>query len=93
VVDLDETFPRLCRVYPEKHVRGKRRKRSHSVTDQNAMETDSGSEETSCTMCLRYNSMLYLDFAAANEMVVVEQPWLSVVAAFPEALHRRVYGN
>jgi hypothetical protein len=36
--------------------------------------------------------MLYLDFMSADEMVVVEQPWLSVVAGFPEALQRRVYG-
>jgi hypothetical protein len=37
--------------------------------------------------------MLYMDFAASNEMVVVEQPWLNVVATFPDALQRRVYGS
>ena len=51
-----------------------------------------GPESRNCTICLRYNSMLYLDFMSADEMVVVEQPWLSVVAGFPEALQRRVYG-
>jgi hypothetical protein len=51
-----------------------------------------GPESRNCTICLRYNSMLYLDFRSADEMVVVEQPWLSVVAGFPEALRRRVYG-
>lgn len=47
-----------------------------------------------CTVCLNYNSMLHLDFldASGNEMVVVEQPWLRVIATFPEALQRRVYG-
>jgi hypothetical protein len=37
--------------------------------------------------------MLYMDFIQGNEMVIVEQPWLSVVATFPDALQRRVYGN
>jgi len=49
--------------------------------------------QTTCTMCLRYNSMLYMDFVSDNEMVVVEQPWLNVVATFPDALQRRVYGT
>jgi len=45
-----------------------------------------------CTVCLNYNSMLHLDFLDGDEMVVVEQPWLRVIATFPEALQRRVYG-
>jgi hypothetical protein len=45
-----------------------------------------------CTVCLHYNSMLHLDFLGANEMIVVEQPWLRVISTFPEALQRRVYG-
>ena len=36
--------------------------------------------------------MLHLDFVDEREMVVVEQPWLNVVANFPEALQRRIYG-
>lgn len=45
-----------------------------------------------CTVCLHYNSMLHLDFLDGDEMLVVEQPWLRVIATFPEALQRRVYG-
>lgn len=45
-----------------------------------------------CTVCLNYNSMLHLDFLGGDEMLVVEQPWLRVIATFPEALQRRVYG-
>mmetsp|Transcript_6193 Transcript_6193/g.9316 ORF Transcript_6193/g.9316 Transcript_6193/m.9316 type:complete len:938 (-) Transcript_6193:384-3197(-) len=45
-----------------------------------------------CTMCLNYNSMLYLDFMGPGKMVVVEQPWLRVISSFPEPLQRRVYG-
>lgn len=58
-------------------------------------EIEPANEEdtTSCTMCLRYNSMLCVDFVDKNEMLIVEQPWLNVVANFPDALHRRVYGS
>jgi len=45
------------------------------------------------TMCLRYNSMLYMDFIGEHEMVVVEQSWLNVVATFPDALQRKVYAT
>jgi U3 small nucleolar RNA-associated protein 4 len=34
-----------------------------------------------------------MDFIDANEMLVVEQPWLSVVGGFPAALERKVYGT
>lgn len=43
-------------------------------------------------MCLRYNGMLFMDFADANEMIVVEEPWLNVVSTLPDALQRKVYG-
>lgn len=75
-----------CRMFPETHVRGKKRKRP----DSSATEEP---ETNNCTICLRYNSMLYMDFIAKNEMLVVEQPWLSVVASFPEALERKIYGT
>merc|ERR1712232_1129796 len=45
-----------------------------------------------CTICLHYNSMLYFNFLGPEEMIVIEQPWLQVVATFPEAVQRRVYG-
>jgi hypothetical protein len=37
--------------------------------------------------------MLCLEFIDKHEMVIVEQPWLNVVATFPDALQRRVYGT
>jgi hypothetical protein len=46
----------------------------------------------SCTICLQYNGMLYMNFLGPKEMVVVEQPWLEVVETFPDAIHRRIYG-
>jgi hypothetical protein len=60
------------------------------------MSVDANETETTaskCTLCLRYNSMLGMDFIGSEEMVIVEQPWLSVVATFPAALERRVYGS
>jgi len=92
-------FPQQCRIFPETHVRsGKKRKRSTSVSqkEKGSDDADENEEEaipTTCTMCLRYNSMLYMDFVGAHEMVVVEQPWLNVVATFPDALQRKVYGT
>jgi hypothetical protein len=37
--------------------------------------------------------MLCMDFIAKNEMLVMEQLWLSVIASFPEALECKVYGT
>jgi U3 small nucleolar RNA-associated protein 4 len=37
--------------------------------------------------------MLYMDFLGENEMLVVEEPWLNVVATFPEAMERKLYGS
>jgi hypothetical protein len=85
--DLDKEFPTRCRVFPEKHVREKKPKRPRRSNDDSVLEAEV------CTLCLRYNSMLSLDAVSANELFVVEQPWLSVVATFPEALQRKVYGT
>ena len=83
-------FPQECRIFPERHVR--KRKRSASVSEANASSTEEVLP-SACTMCLRYNGMLCMDFVGEHEMVVVEQPWLNVVATFPDALQRKVYGT
>ena len=86
VVDTSRPFPNKCRHFPERHVRGKKRRRPPS-------SVASSEEESLCTLCLRYNSMLGMDFVSENEMVIVEQPWLNVVATFPEALQRKLYAS
>ena len=87
-------MPTHCRVFPETHVRGKKRKRQSSGQASGSLKDDATvANNGNCTICLRYNSMLYMDFIAKNEMLIVEQPWLSVVASFPEALERKVYGT
>jgi len=45
------------------------------------------------TICLRYSGVIFLDFLGKNEMVVVEQPWLGIVNALPDALERQRYGS
>jgi hypothetical protein len=88
VVNTLESFPKRCRIFPETHVRGTKRKRSNSYSEHPSSEIS-----PTCTICLSYNSILFMDFINKNEMVVVEQPWLNVVATFPGALHRKVYGT
>ena len=86
-MDLSKPLPEHALLFPPKHVRGKRkRKRNHT-------EAPPTEKSNNCTVCLRYNGMLYMDFIDANEMLVVEQPWLSVVGGFPAALERKVYGT
>ena len=50
------------------------------------------SKDNNFTICLRYREILFQDFIAENEMVVVEEPWMSIVEELPDALARRVYG-
>lgn len=45
------------------------------------------------TVCLRYSGIIFQDFVDANEMVVVEQPWQSIVNTLPDALERQRYGG
>lgn len=49
--------------------------------------------ESTASLCFLYNSMLYLDFVDQSEMVIVEQPWISILETLPAALARRVYGT
>lgn len=93
VYDLNEPFPKKCFTFPASHVRGQKRKRSASAADNALEESNSEDDLAQCKLCLRYNSMLHLDYVGAKEMLVVEQPWLSIVATFPAALQRKVYGS
>lgn len=83
-IDTTKPVPVACRFVPEQHVRGGKRKRTSAVD---------GNKENSCTLCLRYNGMLFMGFCRKNEMVVVEQPWLNVVSKLPAALQRKVFAT
>lgn len=91
-MDLQLPFPKDCRCFPEKHVRGRRRKRSLSDAEV-SQDLTHEQNRSCCTLCLRYNSMIFIDFIDDDELVVVEQPWLNVVATFPDALQRKIYGT
>ena len=66
------------------------RKRKRSMSNAEAPQRE---QSGNFTICLRYSSMIFMDFVAENEMVVVEQPWMNVVSALPDALERKVYGR
>jgi hypothetical protein len=86
VVDMTKGLPKHCRAVPETRIRG-HRKKAHTVASSHDPYFGN------CTLCLRYNSMIHTEFLSENEMVVVEQPWLSVLASLPAALERKVYGT
>jgi hypothetical protein len=90
VFDLSKPFPTECLTFPEVHVRDKRRKRALPASE---VTSEDVVEPTQCKLCLHYNSMLHMDYVGPDELLVVEQPWLNVVATFPAALQRRAYGS
>lgn len=67
---------------------GSGRKRKRLYSGAMALVETSGN----FTICLRYGNMLFMDFIADNEMIVVEQPWMDIVNALPDNVERRVYG-
>lgn len=105
VINIDGTLPQQqCKILPEEHVR-RRKRRSLTTThsqvgnysprfknNKKQQQQDEDPNARNCIICLHYNSMLYMNFLGPREMIVVEQPWLQVVATFPEAVQRRVYG-
>eukprot|EP00980_Cylindrotheca_fusiformis_P013737 scaffold3533_cov97-Cylindrotheca_fusiformis.AAC.1 len=84
VLNIKGELPHYCKTLPEAHVR-RRKRRGFNPKNQDP-------NSRNCIIGLHYNSMLYMNFLGPKEMVVVEQPWLQVVATFPEAVQRRVYG-
>jgi U3 small nucleolar RNA-associated protein 4 len=83
---MNQGLPKRCRTVPETQFRRKKRKRY-------VAETSVDPNHGNCTLCLRYNSIIHMDFVSDDEIIVVEQPWLNVVAGFPGALERKVYGT
>jgi hypothetical protein len=45
------------------------------------------------TICVKYDSILQLEFIKEDELVIVEQPWLTVLNSLPDPLERRIYGT
>jgi hypothetical protein len=85
-------------MFPPDHLRAKR---FHLVKeDDTLLPCPPSNKKAHCdassnnfTICLRYSEILFQDFVAENEMVIVEEPWMSILEDLPDALARRVYGT
>jgi len=96
VVDLDQPVPKSSSMFPPDHLRAKRLEMIKE--DDAMMHLPPKRNQTSCastnfTICLRYSEMLFQDFLSDNEMIIVEEPWMSILEELPDALSRRVYGT
>jgi len=91
VVSTSLGIPKRCRMVPENHVRMNNRTRPpyREQPQSNFMDPN----HANFTMCMRYNSVIHTDFISEQEMIIVEQPWLSVLAALPEVLERQIFGT
>jgi len=100
-VDLDQPVPEQSSMFPPDHLRAKR---LELLKEEDAMmyclplkkkskSSASGNGSTNLAICLRYSEILFQDFIAENEMVIVEEPWMSILSELPDTLARRVYGT
>jgi len=91
VVSTSLGIPERCRTVPEKHIRRKSRKRR--CIEQPPVGDPMDPNNANFAMCMRYNSVIHTDFLSDQEMIVVEQPWLSVLAMLPTVLERKIFGT
>lgn len=85
-------------MHPSDHLRAKRLQQMKE--DDTAMEvrpprkkSKAKSTTNNFTICLNYCEIQFQDYLSENEMIVVEEPWTSVLEELPDALARRVYGT
>lgn len=75
----------------------KQRRRAISVGTEsdgkNATEDETNDQDDICQVVNRYRPLSFVDFLDANELLVVETPWLKVLSRLPDALHRHKYGK
>lgn len=97
---MDQPVPERASTYPPGHLRAKRLLQQAKEDDflmhgppLKKSKSNSPKQSTNFTVCLRYSEILFQDFIAENEMVIVEEPWKSILEELPEALARRVYGT
>lgn len=97
------------KLFPPQHIRNeKQNKRTRSTSVSSTLEVsendkslqqannddeDEPPSSKNYTICLKYNDIMYMDFIQKDEMLVIEQPWLSVLDTLPNALERQVYGT
>jgi U3 small nucleolar RNA-associated protein 4 len=98
-VDLHQPVPDRANMFPPDSLRAKRiqipnseETSMHSPRHQEKKNANLGTN-SNFTVCLRYDCILFQEFVEDNEMVIVEQPWMSILEDLPDALSRRVYGT
>ncbi|KAL7456193.1 hypothetical protein ACHAWC_007712 [Mediolabrus comicus] len=98
-VDLHQPVPDRANMFPPDSLRAKRiqipnseETSMHSLRHQEKKNANLGTN-SNFTVCLRYDCILFQEFVEDNEMVIVEQPWMSILEDLPDALSRRVYGT
>ena len=100
-INLEDPYPNTFQFWPTNHVRGGSQRTTGIVVpsinetkdETHTNSTARTSNNTTATVFLRYNNMLYADFIAPNELLVIEQPWMYVVPTLPDAIERRIYGT
>eukprot|EP00571_Detonula_confervacea_P004590 CAMPEP_0172328756 /NCGR_PEP_ID=MMETSP1058-20130122/60518_1 /TAXON_ID=83371 /ORGANISM="Detonula confervacea, Strain CCMP 353" /LENGTH=1426 /DNA_ID=CAMNT_0013045885 /DNA_START=107 /DNA_END=4387 /DNA_ORIENTATION=+ len=101
VVDLDQPVPERSSMFPPDHLRARRLEQikeddtlMHCAPPRKKSKKNViPGTSTNFTICLRYSEMLFQDFISENEMIIVEEPWTSILDELPDALARRVYGT
>ncbi|KAL9181562.1 hypothetical protein ACHAXT_010367 [Thalassiosira profunda] len=100
VVHLDRPVPERASMFPPDHLRAKRLpsvRKDDTLLDfpppKKKKKTTTPGGGSNFTLCLRYCEILFQDFIGENEMVIVEEPRLSILEELPDALSRRMYGT
>ena len=83
-------------MYPPDHLRAKREEQNEDDDMPGPRQKTKARDpltNTNFAICLKYNEIIFQDFIAEGEMVIVEEPWISTLEQLPDALARRVYGT
>ena len=89
-------MPERARMVPEDHLRAKRlelAKEEDGPPRKKSKNKSTSEGNRNFPVCLQYCDIQFQDFIAEDEMVVVEQPWMSILEELPDALERRAYGT
>jgi len=92
VIDLELPVPPHSLVFPPNHLKAKRLKRNHTPLLSLESELDE-SKSLNFKICMKYTGIIFMDFLDDNELLIVEQPALSILDALPDAPQRRRYGT
>jgi len=92
-IDLSSPVPLRSKPYPLDHFKARTWQPKIDYTHSKPEIKRRDDLNKNFTICLRYAGIIFQDFLGDNEMVIVEQPWLSIVNALPDALERPRYGG